>query len=108
VEAHVREILTPNGRKSNLYEWFEKIINDFYEEQAIEEQTSFDEIKSRFYDDFHKIFFCIVPTLLFKFLIDKGVGSTGDWGLLDPGFTFVCTNKTLIAPTLSATGCATT
>ena len=34
---------------------------------------SFDSIKDHFHDDFHEIFFYTVPTLLFKFLIDKGI-----------------------------------
>ena len=55
-------------------EWFEKITNEFYEEQAVEERTSVETIKKKFYTDLTKQFLCFLPTLLFKFLIEKGVG----------------------------------
>ena len=35
--------------------------------------TSFDQIKSIFHNDFHESFVCTIPTLLFKFLIDKDI-----------------------------------
>ena len=56
-----------------LSEWAEKIVDKFCEEKAINERTSFNNIKSRFHDEFHKIFLCTILTFLFKFLIDKGV-----------------------------------
>ena len=62
-----------NGGITNLSEWFEHIVENFCEEQAINERASFDNIKYRFHDDFYKSFLCTVPTLLFKFLIDKGI-----------------------------------
>ena len=62
-----------NDSRTNLSQWFEKIVDKFCEEQAIEECTSFDEIKSIFHDDLHKCFLCTVPTFVFKFLIDNGV-----------------------------------
>lgn len=62
-----------NDGRTNLSKWFTKIIDEFCEDKAIKEKTSFNEIKSRFHDDFHEICFCIVPTLLFKFLINEGV-----------------------------------
>lgn len=62
-----------NSGRTNLCEWFEKIVNKFYEEQAIKECMSFDKINSKFHDDFHESFLCTIPTMLFKFLIDKGV-----------------------------------
>ena len=62
-----------NGGRTNLSEWAEQIVDDFCEEQAIDERASFDNIKSHFHDEFHEIFLCTTPTLLFKFLIDKGV-----------------------------------
>ena len=64
--------LTNSGR-TNLSEWVENIIDNFCEEQAIDETTSYDNIKDHFHDDFHENFLCTILTLLFKFLIDKGV-----------------------------------
>ena len=46
------------GGINNLSKWDEQIVDDFYEEQAIDETTSFDKIKSHFHDDFHKSLFC--------------------------------------------------
>ena len=62
-----------NGGKTNLSEWVENIINNFCKEQAIDERMSYNNIKYRFHDDFHESFLCTILTLLFKFLIDKGV-----------------------------------
>ena len=62
-----------NGGITNLSEWVEQIVNKFCEEQAIDERASFDNIKSQFHGDFHEIFLCTIPSLIFKFLIDKGV-----------------------------------
>ena len=67
-----------NDGWTNLLNWFEKIIDEFCKEQEIEEWTSFEEIKQRFQDDFHESFLCTIPTLLFKFLIDKGVAHIVD------------------------------
>ena len=50
-----------NGGQTNLYEWFEKNVDELYEEQAIEECTSFDEIKYIFHDEFHEIFVMNCP-----------------------------------------------
>ena len=54
-------------------EWFEKITDEFCEEQAIEERTSAETIQKKFYTDLTEQFLCSLPTLLFKFLIEKGV-----------------------------------
>ena len=62
-----------NGGRTNLLEWVENIVDNFCEEQAIDEITSYDSIKDRFHDDFHESFLCTIQTLMFKFLIDKGV-----------------------------------
>ena len=62
------------GVRKNLSKWFEKITDEFCEEQAIEERTSVETIQKKFYTDFTKKFLCSLPTLLFKFLIEKGVG----------------------------------
>ena len=64
--------LRNNGR-TNLSEWVEQIVDDFCKEQAINKRDSFNSIKDHFHDDFHESFLCTVPTLLFKFLINKGV-----------------------------------
>ena len=62
------------GGRTNLSEWFEKITNEFCEEQAIEERTSVETIQKKFYTDHTEQFMCSLPTLLFKFLIEKGMG----------------------------------
>ena len=58
----------------NLSEWFKKIVDDFCEEQVLEYKTSVETIKDKFYIDLNKQFLCSLLTLLFKFLIEKGVG----------------------------------
>ena len=62
------------GGRTNLSEWFENITDEFYEEQAIEEITSVETIQKKFYIDLTEQFLCSLLTLLFKFLIEKGVG----------------------------------
>ena len=57
-----------------MLEWFEKIANDFCEEQVVEDRTLVETIKEKFYTDPIEQFLCSLPTLLFKFLIEKGVG----------------------------------
>ena len=56
-----------------MSKWFEKITNDFCEEQAVEDRTSVETIKDKFYIDLTEKFLCSLLTLLFKFLIEKGV-----------------------------------
>ena len=62
------------GGRTNLSEWFEKITDEFFKEQAIEERTSVETIQKKFYIDLTEYFLCSLPNLLFKFLIEKGVG----------------------------------
>ena len=62
------------GGRTNLSEWFEKITDEFCEEQSIEERTSVETIQKKFYTDLTEQFLCSLLTLLFKFLIEKGVG----------------------------------
>jgi hypothetical protein len=62
-----------NGGRTNLNEWFERIIHDYIEEQAIEDRESVETIKNKFYTDLHDGFLCTIPSLLHKFLLDKGV-----------------------------------
>ena len=57
-----------------MLEWFEKIVDEFCEEKAIEDRTSMEIVKKKFYTELTEQFFCSLPTLLFKFLIEKGVG----------------------------------
>ena len=57
-----------------MSEWFEKIADDFCEEQAVEDRTSVETVKEKFYTDLTEQFMCSLPTLLFKFLIEKGAG----------------------------------
>jgi hypothetical protein len=45
-----------------------------FQEQAIEDKTSIDTVKENFYTDLHDGFFCTIPSLLHKFMLDKGVG----------------------------------
>ena len=40
----------------------------------MEERVSVESIEKRFYTDLTEHFLCSLPTLLFKFLIEKGVG----------------------------------
>ena len=62
------------GGRTNLSEWFEKIADNFFEEQEFEDITLMETVKEKFYTDLTKQFLCSLPTLLFKFLIEKGVG----------------------------------
>ena len=62
------------GGRTNLSEWFEKIANDFCEEKAVKDRTSVETVKAKFYTDFTEQFLYSLPTLLFKFLIENGVG----------------------------------
>ena len=57
-----------------MSEWFEKIADEFCEEQVVEERSSVETIKNKFYTELNEQFLCSLPTLLFKFLIEKGVG----------------------------------
>ena len=56
-----------------MSEWFEKIADDFYEEQVVKDRTFVENVRNKFYTDFIEQFLCSLLTLLFKFLIDKGV-----------------------------------
>ena len=57
-----------------MSEWFEKIADEFCEEKAVEDRTLVETVKDKFYTDLTKKFLCSLPNLLFKFLIEKGVG----------------------------------
>ena len=59
------------GGRPNIYDWIENICEDFYEEEAIEEIISIDEIKTIFYNNLHESFFVTIQNLMFKFLIEK-------------------------------------
>ena len=56
-----------------MSEGFKKITDEFCEEQAIEDKTSVETVKKKFYTDLTEQFLCFLLTLLFKFLIEKGV-----------------------------------
>ena len=62
------------GEQTNLLEWFEKITDKICKEQAVEERTPVESIQKIFYTDPTEQFLCSLPTLLFKFLIEKEVG----------------------------------
>ena len=72
-EAQLLQKLIRGGR-TNLSEWFEKLADDFCEEQAVEDRTSVETVRQKFFTEFTDQFLCSLPTLLFKFLIEKGVG----------------------------------
>ena len=72
-EQQLLEKLIRGGR-TNLSEWFEKIIDDFCEEQAVEDKTSMETVKDKCYTEFTEQFLCSLLTLQFKFLIEKGAG----------------------------------
>ena len=57
-----------------MSEWFEKITDDFYEEQAVKDRNSVETVKEKFYTNITEQFLCSLPNLLFKFLIEKGAG----------------------------------
>ena len=57
-----------------MSEWFEKITDEFCEEQAVEDRTSVETVKKKFYTNLTEQFLCSLLTLFFKFLIEKGVG----------------------------------
>ena len=57
-----------------MSEWFEKITDEFWEEQAVEERASVEIIEKKFYTGLIEQFLCSLLTLLFRFLIEKGVG----------------------------------
>ena len=57
--------------RTNLSEWFEKITDEFCEEQAIGERTLVETVQKRFYTYLTEQFLSSLPTLLFKYLIEK-------------------------------------
>ena len=72
-DQQLLEKMIHRGR-TKLSEWFKKIVDEFYKEQAVEDRTSVETVKKKFYTDLTEQFLCSLPTLLFKFLIEKGVG----------------------------------
>ena len=62
------------GEEQNYQSGLEKIADEFCKEQAVEERTSVETIKKKFYTDLTEQFLCSLATLLFNFLIEKGVG----------------------------------
>ena len=62
------------GGRANLSEWFKKIADDFCEEQAVEDRTSVETVRQKFFTEFTDQFLCSLPTLMFKFLIERGAG----------------------------------
>ena len=63
-----------NRGRTNLCEWCEKLDHDFIQENSIEEFVFVDELKKIFYNNLTDQFPCALLTIMFKFLIDKGVG----------------------------------
>jgi hypothetical protein len=64
-----------NKSGTNLHECVERIIQDYITEQTIEDRTSLDTIKDKFYMELHDRFLCTIPKLLHNFLPDKGIGN---------------------------------
>ena len=62
------------GGRTNLSEWVEGICQEFCEDKATKFYPSVQNIERQFYSDLHDNFFCMLPVLLHKFLIEKGVG----------------------------------
>ena len=62
------------GGRTNLSKWFEKITDEFCNEKSVEERNLVETIQKKFYTDLTEKFLCSLPTLLFKFLIEKWVG----------------------------------
>ena len=75
VETKDKELLQKltRGGCTNFLEWFEIITDEFFEERVVEERVFVERIQERFYNDFTEQFLCFLLTLLFKFLIDKGL-----------------------------------
>ena len=57
-----------------MSKWFEKISDEFCEEQTVEDRTSVETVREKFYTYLTEQFLCSLPTLLFMLLIEKGVG----------------------------------
>ena len=62
------------GGCTNLSEWIEKIAYEFCEEHVVEDRVSVESIDKRFYNDFTRYFIFSLSTMLFNFLINRGVG----------------------------------
>ena len=52
-DQQLLEKLIHRGR-TNLSQWFKKIVDEFCEEQAVEDRTSVEAIKKKFYIDLTK------------------------------------------------------
>ena len=62
------------GARTNLSESFEKIADEFCQEQVVEERVLVKSIEKIFYTEFTNQFICLLPNPLLKFLFDRGVG----------------------------------
>ena len=61
-DQQLLEKLIQGGRK-NLSEWFEKIFDEFCEEQAVEDRTSVETVKEKFYTDLNREIFVFLTDL---------------------------------------------
>ena len=57
-----------------MQELIKRTADEFFEERVVQERVSIESIQDRFYNDFTEKFLYLLPTLLFKFLINKGEG----------------------------------
>ena len=60
-----------NGGRTNISEWVESICHDFCEDEAIQTSSSLQSIQNQFFSELHDNFFCILPVLIHKLLIEK-------------------------------------
>jgi hypothetical protein len=60
-----------NGGRMNLHEWVERITEDYITKQAIEDRTSLDTIKDKFYTELQDGFLCTIHRLLHNFFSTK-------------------------------------
>ena len=63
-----------NGGRTNLSEWVEGICQELCEDEATESYSSVQNVERQFYSKLHDNLFFMLPMLLHKFLIEKGVG----------------------------------
>jgi ribose 1,5-bisphosphokinase PhnN len=59
--------------RENLNEFFKRVVKYYIEYQEAEDTKSVQTIKNEFYNEFHDDFLCTIPSLLHKFLLEKGV-----------------------------------
>jgi hypothetical protein len=78
ISASIMCIITPdeqlihkiiNRGRTNLNKWFERIVQEYIEEQAIKDRESVQTIKNKFYIELHDGFIFTILSLLHKFIL---------------------------------------